>query len=641
MLRRYTSSLYSSAFLKCLGCSHHQVKIHTNITKILSTSNFMKDLPNPSLPTPVKPLRKHDADILSEELRKASNIERILKLSSDHLDVMNARHIILAMQSIHDFSRNKENFNSHALLENEIFQAICTRIMKLIRVFDPRELINVYKVLTFFEVPNNTYVMQSVLRMLSKYLNDLSISQLVFLNFLLMKQKHNSLVDGLRMAIPLVLQVQIEHQIDTENMPEVVNCLQIACKSRLKPAVVQKIVSTLVDKAHTLTPDNAVTVIFALLNLNTPMDGYDKLLNYCFELVAKNLHSLNKNYTLPLIRITCGKNHYHHQFLYAASKRIDKDDWNLKKTWEAMTYFKRLDFCPENVMDHFTSVICKEAASFVSDSLYLPLNCARILSSTDYCPPHLAEVLTLLCSCKKKIDDLKNSSNLLYTKFLSTLAMLGHFPQNMLPEILNEDYLFSVWSESRKIGQSTNFESFALSLAWNLEIYDQQNKFTFPTPVLKSLVQSVCERHEKVDYPLQKFIENGLGGEHFLQTGIMTRDGVLVDHIVAMRRGNYPVALHQENSDSRITSIEDLNLPTDAKIVAVIAATEDQYIKHPEILRNWMNVKIKYLKKKKLIPVVINYKNWRDLPDREKIPYLMREINDSTAELASSKANIL
>ncbi|CAL1288094.1 unnamed protein product [Larinioides sclopetarius] len=637
MLRRF---LRFSSCRESFGCLY-RIKFHTNAGKILCTSSFEKDLPNPALPTAYSKTLKNDTDILLEQLRKAKSVERILELAESHLDVMNGQHLVASLQTIHDFSRVQESFDSRLLLDNRIFQALCTRIMKIIRVLESQDLITIYKVLSFLGVRNNTYVMQSILKMLGSHLNDMSLGQLVFLNFLLAKQKHNALVDGLRLALPLVLQVQVEQQLDSDNMTQVTECFQLACRSKLKPAVIEKIIYTLLKKAKSLSPSNAITVIFALLTLDMPVDGYRELIDYSFEVVSKNLDIVDSKSILPILRSCSGQGFYNSHFFFEVSKKMVSENWNLEKTWDSIRNWKKLGFCPQNVMDHLVHAVCADASTFVTSPLYSPLLCLEYLTTSGYHSPHLEEILALIYSCEKKIATLKETP-MLYLKFLSLLATLGHFPENMLAEVLNENYLFSLWSTSRKLGRNHYFERYVFSLVWGLEVYDQQHRFSVPSTIVKSLVQVVSERYQNYNYPLQKFIENGLGGEQFLQSGVFTCQGLPVDHVLAMRSGNYPVALSHADSGNfskrnQIAFIENMTLPPDTKIVTVIAATEDQYLRDPEILKGWVDLRIRCLRKKKLHPVVINYSSWKNLPDREKIPYLMREIKEAVEEDCSEK----
>lgn len=59
-------------------------------------------------------------------------------------------------------------------------------------------------------------------------------------------------------------------------------------------------------------------------------------------------------------------------------------------------------------------------------------------------------------------------------------------------------------------------------------MFDQQDNFPFPSAVLKSITQSICEKFSNHECPLQKFIENGLGGPQFLESDVFTQDGIFI-----------------------------------------------------------------------------------------------------------------
>lgn len=59
-------------------------------------------------------------------------------------------------------------------------------------------------------------------------------------------------------------------------------------------------------------------------------------------------------------------------------------------------------------------------------------------------------------------------------------------------------------------------------------MYDEQKNFNIPASVLNKLFHLVHQRHLNSEYPLSKFIENGLGGSQFLQSGVFTYDGHVI-----------------------------------------------------------------------------------------------------------------
>ncbi|KFM59698.1 FAST kinase domain-containing protein 2, partial [Stegodyphus mimosarum] len=634
MLRR-TVRLFKCGQSFC--CTYGINAFHTNAVKVLCSARD-KDLPFPHMPTAVSKALTHDTDILLEQIRKSKTLDRILELTNMHLEVMNSKHTVTCFENIHQILKSENTSVHQSLIENKMFQGLCIRLMRTVRFLEPQELISVYKCLVLLNIRNNTFVMQAVLKMIGTRLNEMNLNQLTFVNFLLSRQKHNPLVDGLRLALPLVLQVQIDQQLDSENMTEVTDCLQLACKSKLKPATIEKIVSTIIERSPVLTPDQAMTIIFSLLNLETPVDGYKELLNVSFGVLCKNIEILHLKEIIPVLRICRNQAFYHGPFFFCVADAIVANKWNLQSTYEIFIHFYKLSFCPSNLMDYLVDVICSEAENVRTTQDYSPLSIVEYLTATGYQPPRINEAVSILFSCSSRIEQLYENSPNLAVKFVSCLAILGQFPPDLLTRVLNENYLFNAWSLSKKQGRVAEFERSLFSIMWGLEVYDQNQQFSLPDSIVKKLTQGVYQRYADSECPLTKFIENGLGGSQFLLSGVYTRDGHVIDHIVAMRSGNYPISIQKslstipEKHNQNMVFVEDIELPLDTKIVAIMVTYDEQYCRDPEVLRGWMDIKIRSLAKKDYSPVIIHYSRWRDLPDREKIPYLMREIKQAVQD---------
>ncbi|XP_054713076.1 LOW QUALITY PROTEIN: uncharacterized protein LOC129222588 [Uloborus diversus] len=637
-------NLYLLSCGRCIwGC--YRKKLHTSTCQVLYSFRD-KDFPNPNLPTPVSRLQSAEPDLLLEQLRKAKSVPKVLEMVSLHLDVMNSKHIVTCMDIIHAFLKNNSELGPQ-LLQDHTFQALCTRLMKTVRFMDTFEIITIYKTLTALDVRSNTYVMKCVLKMIGSQLNDMTLNQLTFLNYLLSKQGPNSLVDGLKLALPLVLQVQIDQQLDSDDMNEVVDCLQIACKSRLKPATIQKIVNTILQKTSVLTPDNAVSIIFAFLNLEVPVDGYKEILKSAFDVVSRNVDQLSEKQLTFLIRTCRGQSFYHSPFLFAATKRVISDRFSLSSTYDIMCNFNRLNFCPSDFKDFFTEMICAESELLRRDISYSPLNCTEFLTASGYQPSRILEAFEVLCFCSRQLTTFIEKYPYLYIKFVCSVSTFGYFPHDMLSKVLEEDFLYESWSQSKKQGRAGDFEKSIFNLLWSLEIYNQLDRYKIPESLVKKLTQGINQRNLNFECSLTKFLEVGLGGSQFVLSGVLTHDGHIIDHILAMRSGNYPVALPTSNFNrandkptKQLTPLENIALADDAKIVAVIVGNETAYCKDPEVLNGWMDLKVRNLAFKKYNPVVINYALWRNLPDREKIPYLMREIKEAVSEDAEVRSNL-
>jgi len=128
-----------------------------------------------------------DYDILTEAIIKSTTIEEMLELISLHHSVMNNRHLSEAFESLHDIIRMSNIYNEECIqmLSSPQYKQLCNRAMKRIRYFQPQEILTILKSLLFIKVSPKTMIIQSLLQMARQLINDFSLEQIIFLDFLL------------------------------------------------------------------------------------------------------------------------------------------------------------------------------------------------------------------------------------------------------------------------------------------------------------------------------------------------------------------------------------------------------------------------------------------------------------------------
>jgi hypothetical protein len=128
-----------------------------------------------------------DYDILTEAIIKSTTIEEMLELISLHHSVMNNRHLSEAFESFHDIIRmsNRYNEESIQMFSSPQYKLLCNRAMKRMRYFQPQEILTILKSLLFIKVSPKTMIIQSLLQMARQLINDFSLEQIIFLDFLL------------------------------------------------------------------------------------------------------------------------------------------------------------------------------------------------------------------------------------------------------------------------------------------------------------------------------------------------------------------------------------------------------------------------------------------------------------------------
>lgn len=218
------------------------------------------------------------------------------------------------------------------------------------------------------------------------------------------------------------------------------------------------------EKASLLSTDDAMTVVFSLLNIDTPIDGYNELLSIAFDVLSKNIEEINSNKLCTIIRTCHYQRFYHVKFFFNAADFIVSQKWNLEQTYLALSHLHALSFCPQNLLDHFTEVLCLESGQYHSNKLYSPLSCIEFLTATSYRPAKVDTAVRVLYTEENKLEQFQATKPHLLLKFLSCLAMLGHFPPEHLSRCLNEDNLYNVWSVYRKIGKFIFVFTFSIDI---------------------------------------------------------------------------------------------------------------------------------------------------------------------------------
>jgi FAST kinase domain-containing protein 2 len=232
---------------------------------------------------------------------------------------------------------------------------------------------------------------------------------------------------------------------------------------------------------------------------------------------------------------------------------------------------------------------------------------------------------------------LKERAPHLYLRVVNALIHFGYRPSHLYESVLNNlDMLETVISERNKARKYMN----VLDL-----LYLQQRvksspglNVTLSDDVTKLLdaerPEALLFAKENVgDYPLMGALERGLGGSQYVQTGILTKYGVHIDHLVILRKGNYPVAVSpssgvHKTETTEVIMAEDLVVPSDAKRVAILVRAAYNYAANTLRLRSSLAQQADLLASDGYVTVQVPLPVWSGLPEHERIPYLMREMRN-------------
>ncbi|XP_054154272.1 uncharacterized protein LOC128952843 [Oppia nitens] len=669
-------------------CSSQSNSIDVHKTSIGSKS--LADLRDKRLHQMKRNLAVQEYDVLTEAIINCVTIDQVLDLVSMHVNVMNNRHMADVFESLHNIVRQSNNYAEDCLkiLSSKEFSDLCNQAIRRMRFFQTSDLLTTFKALILLRISPNTTIVQSLLQMTRQLINDFSINEIIFLDFLLnrrlierndslnetevenfeneenfltrrlLQQSVNEeketkkptivpLIEALKLAIPLVLQLKIESkELNFDDIDLVVKCLRAVAKHNLKDEVIDKLTLAVSYKIFELTVPQMFSIIASLTwvpthntNVNTTL--VHRVINQCLDRVTAPgviiPSNTSHNFIISLITHKRQRDFYH-KGLYemVANLIIQKPtEFHISKATAVLNtltshyhiHYGLLDFVAKKIALRDPELIDSKKASFTNilGSFALPANYRPNESNSD-------DIYKIILSTNH-INLCKEKTQHLLFKMLKNLAILNYYPKQEITEWFNNHFKSAI-SGSTVIGlridflQSIRYLYQGLCLEANLENMDYL-KHSLKAYV-DELVEFEIKEVENVikSETLEFALTQGLGGKQFFANNLFTGFGHHIDYVLAMRKGGYPININ--TNDEKISHITQLNLPSDAKIYGILLLDFKDYCREPAIKKGDTDFKIRTLKKCGVNPIIIKLENWELLSEVEKVPYIMREINENS-----------
>lgn len=173
------------------------------------------------------------------------------------------------------------------------FTALCHKIQKNARNLELTDLINSIKCLSYLGVSVNSNIMQVMLQLMSKMINDMSLQQINFLQFLLKDLASCPLVDALRIALPIVFETQVYYKLE-DSLYSQVECLNFITKYNLSQATFDFVMSRIIKNIDQLEPKIVKSLLLSLYYNNYSTDKYIEIINKCLHMILNHIeHVVN------------------------------------------------------------------------------------------------------------------------------------------------------------------------------------------------------------------------------------------------------------------------------------------------------------------------------------------------------------
>lgn len=199
-------------------------------------------------------------------------------------------------------------------MQHPDFERLCYHLKLQAGMIELNETIEALKVISYVGVSTKSSIAQVLLQLIRQNVNDLSLHQIIFLDFLLKQFKSSPLVDGLLIALPIVFEVYLPTKMDRQNVGHLAEYLQYISKKRVSDSCIELIVHNLIkciDQGGQLDPRIANSIIWSICDMEANAffkELYEKAMN---ALVSQTDQLEHRDLQTTLSKIV-----YKHSFYY-------------------------------------------------------------------------------------------------------------------------------------------------------------------------------------------------------------------------------------------------------------------------------------------------------------------------------------
>lgn len=148
------------------------------------------------------------------------------------------------------------------------FVRLCEVLNRNIRLMKTNDVIESLKVFTYFKIPSNSIIMQSLLQMIRTTINELSLRDIIFIVYLLKKMESTPLSDALLIALPLVFEAQLPTKLDIDDISELTWSLRFTNENNIVNQEIRDVIlKALLNYKNNMNTQAAWSVFYSLCSV--------------------------------------------------------------------------------------------------------------------------------------------------------------------------------------------------------------------------------------------------------------------------------------------------------------------------------------------------------------------------------------
>ncbi|XP_008633041.1 PREDICTED: FAST kinase domain-containing protein 2, mitochondrial [Corvus brachyrhynchos] len=513
--------------------------------------------------------------------------------------------LTMAWRLFKNLSEEQQRYEKQLIFEHPAFVKLCQQLLRDARRMTRGDLVFSLHAVVHLGVPQNTLLVQTLVRVCQEKLNQLDNRCISVLATTLAGMDKDKNVSALQAGLQLLVEQRISSIRDIFILQNLMKCLgkdaPVFLKKKLEMAVLREI--------DGLTFPNALRMFLALAAMN-----YCSLpiLNACSKKIQENVHDAPFR-QLILVLEACHTLQYRNVNLFSALAGYVNSTaylWDKRQIFLFLSACETLGFQPTELLEIFTEKVTEDPEFLNLKNLLIVL---RVYSRLNYVPrvqKHL--FFETLHSCLNKCLPQISSTELL--KAVYSLGILGYLPHHALDVLLQKD------SKDELILSDDLKEQNAVMLRCVKTCMELDSpSFTKPAFVLTENSSSLVSLNLR---KAQEALTELLGGENMFRQNVRLPYKYHIDFEIRMdsdRKKVLPIVAADDHPDSRVQRLAFLFAPMSAFCLGTT---------HPQ---GKLAMKKRHLNKLGYHVILIQSKKFQEMTKEDAVEFLKGKIYSEDA----------
>ncbi|XP_066492725.1 FAST kinase domain-containing protein 2, mitochondrial [Tiliqua scincoides] len=509
-------------------------------------------------------------------------------------------------------SEDQRHYERQLMFQHPQFSQLCQVVMHEAKYMWRDDLVYSLLAVVKLGVPQNTRLVQTLLRVCQERLNEFDDRCLSVIATTLQGMETCKNVEALQVGLQLLVEQRIPKISNVFMLQTMMKCIGKDAPLTLKTKVENKILSQL-DQFTVPNAQHMFSVLAEMNHRSLP------ILNACSNKVIENIQGIPFWRLLTILR-SCKDLMYRNSALYSALADYAASTfymWDTKQVVLFLSAFENLGFRPVDLMDIFAEKVIAHPTPLNVKDIVAVLRAYSLLNHTP--KDQNALFLETLNSALNK--HLSRISNVDLLKAVYSFCILGYLPQPALDQLMQDEILHDLLASGRQNTEQNEMMLRAVNACLELDGHSS----TKPTALsLENPLTSPVFHLPDV----QEVLLTLLGDRSLFQSNVQLAHGYSLDFEILMdadRRTVVPdTVADQSTDDSHIQRLAVLCAPVSAFCVGS---------RHP---RGRLAMKMRHLQLLGYHVILVHYQEFQKLKKEEAVEFLKREIFSEDAHPGSN-----